>query len=165
MWAMDNGAYGDFDAAAFMRMLHRFYGRKGCRFVTAPDVVGDAAATLERWPFWSAVIRGAGFVPALVAQDGMLASELPWPEIGALFIGGFTEWKLGAQARDLIAYARARGLWSHVGRVNSESRVDTIFKMGAQSFDGSGFNIAPDVNVPKGEVWIERAAAKASLFQ
>jgi hypothetical protein len=165
MWAMDNGAFSGFDAAAFMAMLQAFHGRKGCRFVAAPDVVADAWATLHRWPFWSGVIRGAGFVPALVAQDGMLAAELPWREMGALFIGGSTEWKLGAQARTLVAYAKTRGLWVHVGRVNSGQRVQTVFEMGADSFDGSGFSRFPDRDIPKGLQWIEDAEEQGTLLR
>src|SRR5262245_25210876 len=94
-WAMDNGAYSaevEFEAEPFMRMLKRFMGRKGCRWVSCPDVVGDAWATLNNWPFWSRVIRGVGFVPALVLQNGMLASEVPWPEVGAIFVGGTDDW-------------------------------------------------------------------------
>lgn len=160
LWAMDNGAYSRFDATLFMEMLHAFHGRKGCRFVTAPDVVADAHETLKRWPFWSAVIRGAGFVPALVAQDGMLASEVPWPEIGALFVGGTTEWKLGARARTLMAYAKARGLWVHVGRVNTRSRIFEAMDAGADSCDGSGFSWFPDKRIPMGLRWIDEASGR-----
>lgn len=161
MWGMDNGIFnappGEFDSGSFMRMLHRYHGRKGCRFVAAPDVVGDGAATLARWPFWAGVIRGAGFIPALVLQDGMLVSDVPWRDLGAVFVGGFTEWKMGPQARDLMAYAKARGLWVHVGRVNSEERTWTIFQRGADSFDGTGFSMFPDINIPKGLAWIADA--------
>jgi hypothetical protein len=157
MWAMDNGAYSGFDAAAFMAMLKRFHGRKGCRFVCAPDVVADAHATLELWPFWSSVIRGVGFVPALVLQDGMLASEVPWGELGAVFVGGSTEWKLGPQARELMAYATSRGLWVHVGRVNSGERIRLMALQGADSFDGTGYSMFPETNIPKGLAWIEAA--------
>lgn len=157
MWAMDNGAFAGFDAGAFMRMLERFHGRKGCRFVAAPDVVADAHSTLAQWPFWSGVIRGVGFIPALVLQDGMLASEVPWKELGAVFVGGSTEWKLGPQARDLMAYAKARGLWVHVGRVNSGSRIRLMGLQGADSFDGTGYSMFPATNIPKGLAWIEAA--------
>lgn len=164
MWVMDNGTWSGFDASAFMAMLKRFHGRKGCRFVAAPDVVGDGPATLERWPFWAGVIRGAGFIPALVLQDGMLVSEVPWRDLGAVFVGGFTEWKMGPQAADLMAYARARGLWVHVGRVNSEERTWAIFQRGADSFDGTGFSMFPDINIPKGLAWIDNAAAQGQLL-
>jgi hypothetical protein len=136
-WAMDNGAYSAFNVTEFMEMLEAFQGRPGCRFVSAPDVVGDAHATLTRWPFWSKVIRGAGFVPALVGQDGMTVADIPWSEIGALFIGGHTEWKLGPQAQTLMAFAKSRGLWVHMGRVNSIERIGLAARMGADSFDGS----------------------------
>jgi len=167
-WAGDNSCFnakpGEFDAGAFMWMLKRFYGRKGCRFIAAPDAVADAYKTLEGWPFWSGIIRGAGFVPALVLQNGMLVGEIPWRELGAVFVGGTTEWKLGQQARDLMAYAKARGLWVHVGRVNSGIRVDQIYDMGADSFDGTGFSMAPDINIPKGLEWISRNERQGQLL-
>jgi hypothetical protein len=139
-WAMDNGAYAGFDPAAFVRMLERFHGRPGCRFVAAPDVVADAHQTLRQWPFWSRLIRGVGFVPALVGQDGMTVGDLPWPEMGALFIGGSTEWKLGPQAEMLIAYAKARGLWVHMGRVNSQQRIWEGARKGVDSWDGTKYS-------------------------
>lgn len=164
MWACDNGAYSGFDAGAFMAMLERFHGRKGCRFIAAPDVVADAHATLRKWKFWSGVIRGAGFIPALVLQNGMLVPEVPWREIGAVFVGGTTEWKLGPHARDLVGYAKARGLWVHVGRVNSEIRVHAIHEMGADSFDGGGFSLAPKINIPKGIQWVDNARNQGQLL-
>jgi hypothetical protein len=149
-WAMDNGAYSGFDAALFVRMLERFHGRPGCRFVSAPDVVADAHATLQQWGFWSRLIRGVGFVPALVGQDGMTTGDVPWCEIGALFIGGTTEWKLGPQAEQLIAYAKARGLWVHMGRVNSQRRMWEAARKGIDSWDGSKYSRWGDRWIPVG---------------
>lgn len=156
-WAMDNGAYSGFEPDAFMRMLEKFYGRVGCRFVSCPDVVGDAYATLTRWPFWSHVIRGAGFVPALVLQDGMLAAEVPWKEVGAVFVGGFMPWKFSEQAQELVAYAKARGLWVHVGRVNSQRRIFEATRMGADSFDGGQYSRFADIRIP--EAMVDTTAA------
>lgn len=163
MWAMDNGAYSGFEADVFMRMLERFYGRKGCRWVSCPDVVGDAHATLARWPFWSRVIRGVGFVPALVLQDGMLVREVPWKEIGAVFVGGTDDWKFSPQARDLCAYAKARGLSVHVGRVNSQKRIIDAARMGADSFDGGQYSMFPDRRIPEGVSDAMGAAAQGRL--
>lgn len=162
-WAMDNGAYSGLDIAAFMAMLERFHGRKGCRFVAAPDRVGDAYETLRQWAFWSRVIRGAGFVPALVAQDGMVIGDLPWSEMGALFIGGYTEWKLGPHAAALVAYANARGLWVHMGRVNSKTRIWEAARMGCHSYDGRNWSIAPDAHIPQGLQWTHDAATRHEL--
>jgi hypothetical protein len=162
-WAMDNGAFSDFDAGAFVAMLEAFYGRTGCRFVSAPDRVGDAHQTAVQWPFWSKVIRGVGFPPALVAQDGLTVGDVPWSEIGALFIGGFTEWKLGPQAQTLISYAKTRGLWVHMGRVNTRRRIWDAARMGCDSFDGSGYSKWPDINIPKGLQWNAEALNQARL--
>lgn len=156
-WAMDNGAYSGFDTTAFMDMLRAFRGRRGCLFATAPDVVADCAATLAQWPFWADVIRAVGFVPALVLQDGMLAAELPWPSIGAVFVGGTTEWKLGPQAASLVGVARSRGLWAHMGRVNSFKRISYAAKIGCLSFDGGQYSMFPDTKIPKGLRDAERA--------
>jgi hypothetical protein len=163
-WAMDNGAYSGFDADLFMQMLERFYGRKGCRFVAAPDAVGDAHQTMLHWPFWSRVIRGIGFVPALVAQDGVGVADVPWREIGALFIGGLTEWKLGPTAAQLVAFAKARGTWAHMGRVNSQRRIWEAARMGCDSFDGSGFSRWPDIRIPKGLQWTDATLAQTRLL-
>lgn len=150
MWAMDNGAYSGFEAEPFMAMLQRFHGRKGCRWVSAPDVVGDAHGTLANWPFWSKVIRGVGFRPALVLQDGMLSSEVPWQEIGAVFVGGTDDWKFSPQARTLCAYAKTRGLTVHVGRVNSRKRIWEAAHMGADSFDGGQYSMFAERRIPEG---------------
>lgn len=162
-WAMDNGAYSGFEPAPFMRMLERFYGRKGCRWVACPDVVGDAFATLERWPFWSHVIRGAGFVPALVLQDGMRVAEITWPEVGAVFVGGTDHWKFSPQAHALVAYARARGLDVHCGRVNSRQRIGEAHQMGARTFDGGQYSKWANIRIPEGVADSEAVEAQQGL--
>lgn len=158
-WAMDNGAFSGFDPGAFVRMLHRYDGIPGCLFVTAPDVVGDAAATLDLWPFWAALIRGVGHRPALVAQDGLTPESTPWDEIGALFIGGSTGFKEGTVARTLCGVAKAHGIWVHWGRVNGKRRYELALKAGADSIDGTGFSMFPDTNIPLADEW--RAEIKA----
>lgn len=153
-WAMDNGAFTKFDAAAYMAMLEAFWPwRAGCLWVTAPDVVGDAEATLARWPFWSRVIHGAGYPAALVAQDGLTVPMVPWAELDCLFIGGSTAWKLGSEARTLAGYAKARGKWLHVGRVNSRRRMRYAASIGADSYDGSSCSWFPDTHIPKRLRW------------
>lgn len=152
-WAMDNGAFSGFDEGAFVRMLERFAHVPGCLFVTAPDVVADAASTRARWPFWSRLIRGLGLPPAFVAQDGLRQDEAPWSEMGALFIGGSTAYKESADARTLCGIAQAKGIWVHWGRVNGKRRYELALKAGAQSIDGTGFSMFPDTNIPKAAEW------------
>ena len=158
-WAMDNGAFGGgFDAGQYMDMLQDFHGRPGCLFVTAPDVIyksriGNAAATRRVWPFWSAVIRALGFQPAFVAQDGLEAHQVPWGEMGALFIGGSTAFKESEFVRSLCAYAKARGMWVHWGRVNGKRRFELAQLAGVDSIDGTGFSWYPDTRIPMVDEW------------
>jgi len=152
-WAMDNGAFAGFDPGAFVRMLERFHGIPGCLFVTAPDVVADAAATLAQWPFWAQLLRGLGYRPAFVAQDGLTPDRVPWRELGALFMGGSTAYKESPAARSLCAYATAQGIWVHWGRVNGKRRYELALKAGADSIDGTGFSMFPDTNIPLAEQW------------
>ena len=91
-WGADNGAYSDFDAAAFVAMLGKLRGRPGGLFVAAPDVVGQAAPTLERFRTWAPIIAANDLPIALVAQDGLTVPGVPWDSIDAIFIGGTTAW-------------------------------------------------------------------------
>jgi hypothetical protein len=152
-WAMDNGAFGGFDPGAYLRMIYAYRRREGCLFVTVPDVVADAAATLELWKFWSPIVRAVGRAPAFVAQNGLTAERVPWDEFGTLFIGGDNAFKEGEMARSLCAYAKARGLWVHWGRVNGRRRYELAMKAGADSIDGSGFSMFPDTNIPLVDEW------------
>lgn len=179
--AMDNGAFSGFDEGAFIRMLERFSGpcghtggnrcdgstSAGCLFVTAPDVVADAASTRARWPFWSRLIRGLGLPPAFVAQDGLREFDAPWDEMGCLFIGGSTKFKESEQTRDLVRTAIYRGLWVHWGRVNGQRRLELILKamLGYErwSFDGTGFSRWPDTNIPLVAEWVENIQAQPEL--
>jgi hypothetical protein len=168
-WAMDNGAFGGgFDPGSFVDMLQDFYGFPGCLFVTAPDVIyksgiGNAAETRKRWPFWSRLIRGLGFPPAFVAQDGLQLHQVPWDEMGALFIGGSTEYKEGRDAQNLCSYAKAIGIWVHWGRVNGRTRYTKAKERGADSIDGTGFSIAPDINIPLVAEWERDRVAQPGL--
>lgn len=168
-WAMDNGAFSGFDPGAFVRMLEAYHpyhaaqAYQGCRFVTAPDVVGDAASTLRLWPFWSHLIRGLGLPPAFVAQDGLDPARVPWDELGALFIGGTTAYKESAHVRSLVAFAQARGVWTHWGRVNGKRRYELMLKAGADSFDGTGFSMYPDTNIPLVADWHDQIQQQPEL--
>lgn len=121
--------------------------RSRALFAVAPDVVGDAKATLARSRPMLARIRALGFPVALVLQDGQQDVPVPWDEIDAVFIGGTTEFKLGRVAARLAAEAKARGKWVHVGRVNSLKRLRYSVSIGADSVDGTYLVFAPDHNL------------------
>lgn len=120
-FAIDNGAFAGFDAAAFIALLNRENTfRHLCRFVAVPDVVASARRTLEVFEHWRN--RLSGWKLALVAQDGLEDLAIPWDAIDAIFIGGSTKWKLSTAAADVIRAGRAIGKWIHAGRVNTPAR-------------------------------------------
>lgn len=151
IWSADNGCFGKGypgDEAWFAWLEKNAHDAPTCLFATAPDVVGDAVATLTRSLPWLAKIRDLGYPAAFVAQDGLQDLEVPWDEFDVLFIGGSTEWKLGRHARALIRDAKARGKWVHMGRVNSAQRYRYAEHIGCDSVDGTYLTFGPDVNLP-----------------
>lgn len=98
-------------------------------------------------------IRAGGYRAALVAQNGIEDTDIEWSTFDALFIGGSTDWKLSQVVIDLIGEAKARGLWVHVGRVNSRRRYHWSMSHGADSSDGTYAAFGPDVNIAKMSRW------------
>ena len=154
-WAADNDCFQRLDAHAYYAMLDRLHHIGGrCLFVAVPDVVADAYATarqFERW--WTGPAR-RGLPVALVAQDGLEHMgrwmSMVWPRIDALFIGGSTEWKLGPAARAFVREAKRRGLWVHMGRVNSVKRIAYAAEIGCDSIDGTGWMRWRNIRLPTG---------------
>lgn len=165
-WCADNGCYGKGwpGSTAWVAWLTANAGDAAtCSFATAPDVVGHAAATLERSAPWLPVIRSLGYPAALVAQDGLEELDVPWDTFDVLFIGGSTEWKLGPEARGLVAEAKARGKAVHMGRVNSRRRYDYAAAIGCDSVDGTYLVYGPTVNLPKLLSWVSTPALELDL--
>lgn len=128
-----------------------------CRFAVAPDVVGDAEATLTRSTPWLERIRSLGIPAAFVGQDGAETVGVPWDAFDVFFVGGSTEWKLGGAARELVAEAKRLGKWVHMGRVNSATRMRYARHIGCDSVDGTFIAFGPDRNLPKVLGWVREA--------
>lgn len=156
VWCADNGAFSNrFNEDKWWAFLQRNAAHAdSCLFATAPDVVGDAKATHERSTPWLPKIRALGYKVAYVAQDGLEELTVPWDDFDCLFIGGSTEWKLGHHAKALVAEAKARGKWVHMGRVNSNKRYRYAKSIGCDSADGTYLTFGPDKNLPKLLSWI-----------
>ncbi len=146
-WAADNGCYQGLDAVLYRRLLAKIAGLPGGLFVVVPDVVSDAPATLALWHEWKEEVARAGQPLALVAQDGLRSSDVPWDELDALFIGGSTDWKLGPGAAVLADEAKARGKYLHMGRVNGRRRLNYARLIGCDSVDGTGFSRFRDTHL------------------
>lgn len=164
-WAADNGCFAAgaaFSLDAFLeylrdpRLLER---RERCLFATAPDVVGDAAATLERALPAIDRIRELGYPVAFVGQDGSeddVDSLIPWSSVDVLFLGGSTEWKVDPDRAGVVAAAaRSRGIPVHMGRVNSLRRLRIAQSFGCATADGTFLAFGPDTNLPRLRRWIE----------
>lgn len=167
-FAIDNDCFNlghAFDGASWLAHICRFTSvQDRCLFAVAPDVVGDAAATLERSAPYFDRIRALGFRVAFVAQDGQDTLPVPWDAFDCLFIGGTDAWKLSESAYDLMRQARQRGKWVHAGRVNSLRRLRLMQLAGAQSADGTFVKYAPDLNVLRVQEWLEALARQPPLF-
>lgn len=148
-WAGDNGALSGFNAEAFIRMLDDHRGLPGCLFIAAPDVVkkhadgsivGNAKATLAQFPRWARIIRAFGFPAALVLQDGIQPSDVPWDITDAVFVGGSTAFKYSREVCEIVGIANALGKHAHMGRVVGPGRFWHAKQIGIQSYDTSGFS-------------------------
>lgn len=138
------------------------------RFAVCPDVFDPTGgecheATVERWERFAPMMRRHGFTPAFVCQVGATASTVP-DDAEVLFLGGTTEWKLGADAWAIVAEHRA-SRWIHMGRVNSKRRFDTARAMGCHSVDGTFLTFGPDVNLPRLTRWLTAAETSPMLWE
>lgn len=166
-WCADNGCFGKGypgDEKWFAWLTKNASAASTCSFATAPDVVGDAAGTLERSAPWLPKIRDLGYPAALVAQDGLEKLVVPWDDFDVLFIGGSTEWKLGTHAAALAVEAKRQGKAVHMGRVNSLKRMRYADAIGCDSADGTYLTFGPELNLPKVLSWLEEVNSQFTLF-
>ena len=140
-YALDNGAWGahargePFDGDRFLRAVDALGPLAD--WIVVPDLVCGGLESLDLSLSWLPRLRGAGML-LLPVQDGMEAAhvaELLGPEVG-IFVGGSTEWKEATMAR-WAAFARSRGAYCHVGRVNTQRRLAMVVEAGADSCDGT----------------------------
>ena len=139
-WAMDNGAFVNKTPLAFLAMLKRYqrYAVKP-QWVVALDVPGNAEATLQLFPAWNQIIKAYGYPVALAAQDGLKPEQVNWSEIVCLFVGGTDKWRFSRECMALVEAAKQHGKMTHLGRVNTQSRIKAAFLSGFDTVDGSSF--------------------------
>lgn len=166
-WCADNGCYGKGYPGdeKWIAWLASFTPAQiaACQFATAPDVVGDAAATHTRSQPWLGRIRALGYRAAYVAQNGLEHLAVPWDDFDVLFLGGDTDWKLGPAARTLAAAAKTHGKDVHMGRVNSERRLRYAQMIGCDSADGTYLAFGPDTNLPSLLAWLRGVNTQGAL--
>jgi len=142
--AVDNGCFNrpeDYSDARYAARLEQF-PRDRTRFATAPDVLGDHAATVSRSRPVLRMIRDLGLPAAFVAQDGWEERTTPWDEFDVLFIGGTTGFKFrGGYAATRAALRRGKTV--HMGRVNSLRKLRAAAMIGCASADGTHIRFLP----------------------
>lgn len=149
-YALDNGAWtafqkGEpFDVMAFEKAVTMLGA--GADWIALPDIVMGGIASLDMSVSWLRKLRRRVALKSarymLVVQNGMetgtmLARVKQIVRAGVgIFVGGDTDWKL-ATVRLWATIAHSFGQICHVGRVNSQKRIEWIGDAGADSFDGS----------------------------
>jgi hypothetical protein len=170
VWAADTGCFSPSGASSYTwekyrSWLLRWQNEQGrCLFATAPDVVGNARATMNAALPILPLIRELGYRAALVAQDGLEDEVVPWDALDCLFVGGTTRWKLSETAHELMQEARGRGKWVHAGRVNSLRRLRQMELSGAHSADGTYVAFGGDKNARKVEGWMRQIQQQLPLW-
>lgn len=161
-WAADNDSFlGElegrrgFKPERYALMLKRITGLPGCLFVAAPDVVADALETRKKFEIWHWLVADTGQRVAYVLQDGQTSEDVPWSRIQAVFVGGTTDYKFSVGAERLVVEALERGLWVHMGRVNSRRRWDYARSIGVHSTDGGKWTRWRDTELPGQLRWQE----------
>lgn len=145
-WFYDNGAFSDwhagrpFDAAAFESDLDRIREASGYQpdFIVCPDVVAGGRESLAFSLSWLPSLRSRcpGQRLYLAVQNGLEPDDVPPATFQGVFVGGTRDWKLD-NAQRWIAWAHARALPCHIGRIGTGQRVLWARLIGADSFDSS----------------------------
>lgn len=190
---VDNGKFGQgyVGDVQFLAFVARLPAGADIRFVVAPDVVGDAAATVKLSGPFLPVIRAMGHRVAFVAQNGQTPDRVPWGQFDVLFLGGvaeclpcgwtrpaeqrawkfcpecarpLTEWKLSVAALALAEAALERGADIHMGRVNGPGRLAVAKAWGCTSGDGTLLAFGPVKNLPRVQRMIRRVGQQDPLW-
>ena len=165
-YAIDNGAWtahqkgAPINLALFVVALFKL-GRDA-EWVALPDIVGGGMKSLALSLAWLRTVLNLTERALIPVQDGMRIDDvrpLLCRNVG-VFVGGspFTNWK----EETTPAWARAcrdAGAWCHVGRVNSQRRINICAAAGATSFDGTSATKYA-VELPK----LHRAVVQQSLI-
>lgn len=165
-WAMDNDAFSGFDIAAYCKMLASCSRYPNPLFVVAPDVVGDAKATMRRFMEWHPILTEFGYPVAYVLQNGLEGVGVPWELCSAVFVGGDTPFKYTEIVRRTLCEAKDRGKWVHFGRVNTQRRIEYVASLGTvDSFDGSQFSRWSKTHLRRGALSTEHVQAPLAAYE
>ncbi len=135
-YGLDNGCFKRFNQVKWERLLRDAETHRP-KFVCLPDIVCDAARTLDLFDAFER--RTNGLPRALVLQDGISNHRIDYSKLEAVFVGGSDAFKVSPEAIAACKTAKMLGKWVHVGRVNTAERVRDWIGL-ADSIDGSGIS-------------------------
>lgn len=159
LFACDTGCFNDpgaHDVDAYLRWVQTMDLAR-CLFATAADRFNDGAETLRVALPELARIRALGVRAAFVLQPG--TPDIPWDAFDCLFLGGRDAWQQSDAAHDAVREARARGKWTHRGRVNSMRRIMGSKALGFDSCDGTMVAFEPNTKLRR----LERVVGHAQM--
>lgn len=143
-YGIDNGAWTahqngqPFNERKFDRALVKLGA--GADFGVCADIVGGGRASLAFSLAWLGRVLEHCPVALIPVQDGMELADVEHllsPRVG-IFVGGHPKTDFKERTTPLWATAcRKVGAWCHVGRVNSQRRINICAAAGATSFDGT----------------------------
>jgi hypothetical protein len=136
-YGVDNGAFKELDVPGWLWLVAQAREDRPI-FIAMPDIVGDAARTLELFEHFKP--QTEGLPRALVLQDGISNTRIPWDEIEAVFIGGSDQFKISPEAFAAAKVAHILGKHVHLGRCNTAARARNWLGV-ADSCDGSGMSM------------------------
>lgn len=106
-----------------------------CLFIVVPDMPGDAQGTLANFYHYARLLAETPFPLAYCMQDGAEYFEIP-DAAQVAFLGGTDPWRRRWGA-SMLRRARAQGMRTHVGRVNSKRRMQALRVTECDSADGT----------------------------
>ena len=137
-YGLDNGCFSRFDQRTWEKLLDDAdKPNQRPKFVCMPDVVGSASRSIEL--FHKFKRRTNGLPRALVLQNGIENTTIPWDELDAVFVGGDDAFKISPECMAALKTAQMLKKWIHIGRVNTPLRVQNFIGI-ADSIDGSGIS-------------------------
>lgn len=149
-WAADNGCFAArWEHHAWLNWLQTRANPQQALFAVVPDTVCNPIDTTRKWELHHQTVAALGYKTAYVLQDGATNNHIPWEQLDCLFIGGSTQYKLSDEAKQHVKEAKRRNKWVHMGRVNSQRRIELAHEWGCDSADGTFLAFGPDINTPK----------------
>jgi hypothetical protein len=166
-YGVDNGAWTahnqgkPFDEEAFLGVLEWSRAQHRPDWIVVPDILGSPSS-LDFSREWLDQVERYTHLPLVAVQDGMKGADVEdLAEKGCgIFLGGTTKYKV-ENIGMWGDFCREKGVYYHVGRVNSQRRIRMCAAAGADSVDGTSVARFPstlrklDNALTQGELFVD----------